>query len=93
MKTKQILVATLVFLLLFSLTVSAKPIVKADEQYFDINTGLYILKGNVYIEVKNRIITAGQARVNMASTSPLSAARVSQPVALAVSFSTWRPSL
>ncbi len=67
MKTKQILVATLVFLLLFSLTVSAKPIVKADEQYFDINTGLYILKGNVYIEVKNRIITAGQARVNMAS--------------------------
>jgi lipopolysaccharide export system protein LptA len=47
--------------------VSANPIIRADQTYFDINTGLYILKGNVYIEVKDRIITAGMARVSVSS--------------------------
>jgi lipopolysaccharide transport protein LptA len=46
---------------------AAKPIIKADQQYLDINTGLYMLNGNVYIEVKDRIITASQAKVSMAS--------------------------
>jgi len=45
----------------------AKPVIRADQTYFDINTGLYILKGNVYIEVGNRVITAGMARVSMGS--------------------------
>ncbi len=45
----------------------AKPIIKADKTYFDINSGLYILRGNVYIEVRNRIITAGMARVSLTS--------------------------
>ena len=67
MKTK-ILTLTLLVILLFTATaLAAKPIIKADQQYFDINTGLYMLSGNVYIEVKNRIITAGQAKVNIAS--------------------------
>lgn len=67
MNGKKIVFAMMVFLLLFAATAFAKPIVTADEQYFDIDTGLYILNGNVRIEMKNRIITAGKAKVNMAS--------------------------
>lgn len=62
---------TLLFLLglLFLMTTSvlAKPIITSDTNYFDINTGQYVLKGNVYIETGSRIITAGQARVDMTS--------------------------
>lgn len=55
--------------LLFSINTSyaAKPIIKSDKQYLDFKTGLYVLKGHVYIEVKNRIITADQAKVDMLS--------------------------
>jgi len=67
MKAKIATLTLLLILVLTSTTLAAKPIIKADQQYFDINTGLYILNGNVYLEVKNRIITAGQAKVNMAS--------------------------
>ena len=64
----RILAITLLVILLFTATaMAAKPIIKADQQFFDINTGLYVLDGNVYIEVKNRIITAGQAKVSLAS--------------------------
>ena len=67
MKAK-ILTMTLLVILLFTATaMAAKPIIKADQQYLDINTGLYVLDGNVYIEVKNRIITAGHAKVSLAS--------------------------
>lgn len=45
----------------------AKPVIKADKTYFDINTGLYVLKGNVYIEARGRVITAGMARVSLGS--------------------------
>lgn len=48
-------------------SVLAKPIITSDTNYFDINTGQYVLKGNVYIETGSRIITAGQARVDMTS--------------------------
>jgi len=62
---------TLLFLLglLFLMTTSvlAKPIITSDTNYFDINTGQYVLKGNVYIETGSRIITAGQAKVDMTS--------------------------
>ena len=44
---------------------AAKPIIRSDQQYLDPTTGLYVLKGNVYIETSNRIITAGEARVDM----------------------------
>lgn len=64
----KILILTLLITLLFTATaLAARPIIKADQQYFDINTGLYMLKGNVYIQVNNRIITAGQAKVNISS--------------------------
>ncbi len=45
---------------------AAKPVIRSDQQYLDPTTGLYVLKGNVYIETGNRIITAGEARVDMA---------------------------
>jgi len=65
MKYNKIFVATLlVLMLLTSMASAAKPIVTADNTYFDINTGLYHLNGNVYIKTGNRTITADQARVN-----------------------------
>ena len=64
---KKITLLTVLLLVLISSTVLAKPIITADKTYFDVATGLYNLVGNVYIEVGNRIITAGQAKVNMAS--------------------------
>jgi len=64
----RILTFTLLICLLFTATaVAAKPIIKADQQYFDMNTGLYMLNGNVYIEIKNRIITASQAKVSVST--------------------------
>lgn len=62
-----LLVMLMAVLLVSSAEAAPKPIINADKQYFDVNTGLYVLKGNVYIEVRNRIITAGQAKVNMGS--------------------------
>jgi len=60
----------LAFILLFSVAAfaaPAKPIVKADTTYYDVETGMHVLKGNVYIEVNNRITTAGQAKVSLNS--------------------------
>lgn len=56
-------------LLLLSLAApaAAKPLIKSNESYFDIATGMYVLKGNVSVEVKNRTITAGEARVRVAT--------------------------
>ena len=45
---------------------AAKPVIRSDQQYLDPTTGLYVLKGNVYIETGSRIITAGEAQVDMA---------------------------
>lgn len=69
MKAKIMLVALLALFLLTGIACAApaKPVIKADKTYFDINTGLYVLKGNVYIEARGRVITAGMARVSMAS--------------------------
>lgn len=67
MKSKLFILTLLVLLVFTTTALAAAPIIKADKQYFDINTGLYVLNGNVYIEFKNRVITAGQAKVNMGS--------------------------
>ena len=67
MKAKILILTLLSILLLSTTAMAAKPIIKSDHRHFDIHTGLYVLQGNVYIEVKNRIITAGQAKVNIAS--------------------------
>ncbi|BBB92202.1 MAG TPA: LptA/OstA family protein [Methylomusa anaerophila] len=67
---RKVFVALVLFLFTFTSIAAvalAKPIIKADTTYYDINTGLYVLKGNVYVEVKDRIITAGVARVSMGS--------------------------
>lgn len=66
MKSK-IFFTTLLTLLLITGIAAAKPVVTADRTYFDINTGLYVLNGNVHIEVSNRVITAGEAKVNPAT--------------------------
>ncbi len=66
----KILLSLILFsCLLVSTTIAsaAKPIINADTTYYDVDTGLYMLKGNVYIEVSNRIITAGQAKVSLSS--------------------------
>lgn len=44
-----------------------KPVIKADKSYYDINSGLYILNGNVYIEIRNQKITAGQAKASLST--------------------------
>lgn len=65
MKYSRLFLSTLLLFILLTGTASAaKPVITADRTYFDINTGLYVLNGNVYIEIKNRTITAGQAKVN-----------------------------
>ena len=64
----RIFCGTLLTLLLFTSCVfAAKPSIRADHQYLDINTGLYVLKGNVCIETAGRTIKAGQAQINLAS--------------------------
>lgn len=66
----RLLALTLLALFLLSglaLAAPAKPVIKADKTYYDINSGLYILKGNVHIEARGRVITAGMARVSIAS--------------------------
>ena len=67
MKTKAIILTLLLALLVSGTAFAAKPVIKSDRSYFDINTGLYVLSGNVVIQVNNRTITAGQAKVSMAS--------------------------
>lgn len=61
-----------IFLLFCSLltlpsTSLGAPAIYADNKYFDISSGLYILQGNVSVETGTRIITAGLAKVNMIS--------------------------
>jgi lipopolysaccharide assembly outer membrane protein LptD (OstA) len=46
---------------------AAAPEFKADKTYFDINTGLYVLEGNVLVRVKDAVIQAPRARVSLAS--------------------------
>ncbi|VBB06071.1 Hypothetical protein LUCI_1286 [Lucifera butyrica] len=66
MKRRIFLLVIFLLVLLTTTGFAAKPVIRADNTYFDINTGLYVLNGNVYIQVNNRIITAGQAKVNVA---------------------------
>ena len=63
---KRILVLSLIFcFFLIGVTNAAMPTIKADSTNYDINRGLYILDGNVYIESKNRVVTAGHAEVSV----------------------------
>ncbi|MDR3564159.1 MAG: LptA/OstA family protein [Negativicutes bacterium] len=51
----------------FAAAVQAAPVIKSDSSSFDVTQGMYILKGNVSVEVGNRLITAGEARVKVLS--------------------------
>lgn len=66
----KVIVSFILTFIIFNVSAIAappKPIITADTTYYDVNTGLYILKGNIYIEVKSRIITAGQAKVSLST--------------------------
>lgn len=55
----------LCLLLTAPVCLAAAPSIQADQQYFDIKTGMHVLKGNVVIEHNNRVVTAGEARTNL----------------------------
>ncbi|MEN6413340.1 MAG: LptA/OstA family protein [Veillonellales bacterium] len=65
MKRKIPLLCLLIVFLLTNITFAAMPSITADRQYFDVNTGLQVLSGNVHIEHKGRTVTAGEAKTNM----------------------------
>lgn len=62
-----IMIIALAFSAGTAVSAPAKPLITADKTYYDIESGLYILSGHVYIEVRDRIITAGQAKVSLSS--------------------------
>jgi len=57
----------LVVMLSSSLAWASVPDVSADRTYYDINTGFYMLEGNVVVHVKNVEIQAPAARVSLAT--------------------------
>jgi lipopolysaccharide export system protein LptA len=62
----KIFVILLFLVTFFTSTVfAAMPVIKADKQYFDIDSGLQVLKGNVCITHNNRAVTAGIAKTNL----------------------------
>lgn len=61
------LLPILALLLLLPASVFAKPIISSDSNYFDINTGRYILDGNVYVKTGDREIRAEHAQVSIVS--------------------------
>lgn len=65
MKRKIPLLCLLLVFLLTNITFAAMPSITADRQYFDVNTGLHVLSGNVHIEHNGRTVTAGEAKTNM----------------------------
>jgi len=65
MKCKIFFIFLVLATLLTNIAFAAVPIITADNQYFDVNSGLHVLSGNVRIEHKGRIITAGEAKTNL----------------------------
>lgn len=69
LKLRVIVCLLLVIFAFYGVAVAApsRLVIKADKTYYDVNTGLYVLNGNVFIQVRDRIITAGQAKVSLGS--------------------------
>ncbi|MDR3563021.1 MAG: LptA/OstA family protein [Negativicutes bacterium] len=68
MKGKTALLLIVMLLCIsFTAVVEAAPVIKSDSSSFDVTKGMYVLKGNVSVEVGNRLITAGEARVKVTS--------------------------
>jgi lipopolysaccharide export system protein LptA len=65
MKCKIFSIFLLLTILLTNIAFAALPLITADKQYFDADSGLHILSGNVHIESNGRIITAGEAKTNL----------------------------
>jgi lipopolysaccharide export system protein LptA len=65
MKCKIFSIFLLLTMLLTNIAFAAMPLITADKQYFDVDSGLHILSGNVHIEHNGRIITAGEAKTNL----------------------------
>jgi len=65
MRRKIFIITLFMFFLLTSTTFAAMPNIKADKQYYDVNSGLQVLSGNVAISYKDRSVTAGTAKTNM----------------------------
>jgi len=65
MKCKIFFIFLMLTTLLTNIAFAAMPIITADKQYLDVDTGLHVLSGNVHIEHKGRIITAGEAKTNL----------------------------
>lgn len=59
--------ALLFFFLLTSAALAAQPEITADSSYLDMNTGQYVLVGNVKITTPDRTFTADRAQVSIAS--------------------------
>ena len=65
MKAKVFIFCILLTIFSMSSVFAAAPVITADQQYFDISSGLHVLKGNVHIEHNGRIVTAGEAKTNL----------------------------
>ncbi|MBP2627707.1 MAG: lptD 1 [Firmicutes bacterium] len=65
MKRKIFCIFLIVTILLTNVAFAAMALITADKQYFDIDSGLHILRGNVHIEHNGRIITAGEVKTNL----------------------------
>lgn len=67
MKSKIFVIVFVLAVLFAGFADAAKPVITADKTYFDVNTGLYVLDGNVRVEVRDRLITAAHAKVSVSS--------------------------
>jgi lipopolysaccharide assembly outer membrane protein LptD (OstA) len=68
MKGKTVILFIVMFIAMsFAAVAQAAPVIKSDSSSFDVTQGMYVLKGNVSVEVSNRLITAGEARVKVTS--------------------------
>jgi len=65
MKSKIFYSFIILTILLTNIAFAAMPIITADKQYFNVDSGLHILSGNVHIEHNGRTITAGEAKTNL----------------------------
>lgn len=61
----QAIMLILAFMIMTGTTLAAQPIIQADDQYFDINSGLYVLNGHVTVQAAGRTVTAGTAKVDL----------------------------
>ena len=70
MKKNQLSVWVVILLLLFTSTSFAavnNKYFRADKQYFDVETGQYVISGNIVINLDNGFITGEKAQVKLST--------------------------